>query len=50
MKHKAIIAQLADIEFDIKEAESKKDTATINNLVSKFSELTQKLSQLHKNT
>src|SRR3989344_3347063 len=46
LKHRAIIAQLTSIELDIKEAESQKDMAKINNLVTKFSALTRELSQL----
>ncbi len=48
IKRKTISAKLAGIEFDIKEAESQKDSVKINDLVSRFNVLTEELSRLQK--
>ncbi len=46
IKHGAIMAQLATMEFDIKEAETSGDKNKISVLVTKFNVLTQELSKL----
>lgn len=47
IKHKSIIAQLTNVEFDIKEAETSKDKEKISNLILQFNRLTEELSHLH---
>ena len=42
-EHKSIVAQLANIEFDIKEAETSNNKNKLTSLLSKFNELTGKL-------
>ncbi len=48
IKQRTITIQLANIEFDIKEAETAKDKGKISNLISRFNKLTEELSHLHK--
>ncbi len=48
IKQKAIVDQIASLQFDIKEAESGKDTVRINDLMAKFNKAMQDLSQLQK--
>ena len=46
IKHRAITAQLTNVGFDIKEAEASKNKDKIKTLVSKFSKLTDELSNI----
>ena len=48
IKRRAISSQLIGMEFDIKEAEASKDKTKISSLISRFTKLTDELSQLQE--
>ena len=48
IKRNAIAAQLATLEFDIKEAEAKRDQERVNALAAQFITLTRQLAEIHQ--